>query len=366
MGRILQSFFGSFLIVYLIATLFGIVGCSKEPDKYQEGTESFALVQQLKGIISIGQGRDAAAPDEPRIIMISCSKGEMDTLVKPAMVRSISGPSQKGTIAYIESGWDADKKDFWKSLKVRNTAGKLLASHFTVYGDERYKYGDYISISPDGRYVAYLLLTKKNQMPGALLMSGSIMILDLNNSAAINTPIIALDDYLTWFPNSEEVLFTSLSVRSKIPKGDSLPASPYGTFPKKWHQYPVAYVYNLKTQKVRMLYPGIHSHLSQDGKSVLLLNGGTWALIDVGSLNPKQLNVPSDFWIEPRVLLNDQKCLYVGFPTKGTMIKRSQYGSFSSGSLMKSLKIADINTWEFQTIMPYFDYRDPISFGPAE
>ena len=241
-----------------------------------------------------------------------------------------------------------------------------MAAHFAVYGDECDKYGEYISMSPDGRYVAYLLLTKQNQMPGALLTSGSIMVWDLNNSETIKTPIVGLEDYITWFPNSEEVLFTSLSVRSKIPKGDSLPASPYGTSQEKWQQYPVAYIYNLKTRKVRMLYPGIDSHLSQDGKSVILLNGGTWTLIDVMNLKPKQLNVPSDFWIEPRVLLNDQKCLYVGFPTKGAEIKRSKYGSFSCGSLMKALKIADLNTWEFQTIVPYFDDRDPISFGPAE
>jgi hypothetical protein len=360
--RSLQSFFGSFPIVYLIATLFGVSGCFKQPAKYQEGTESSDLVQQLKGVISIGQGRDAAAPDQPRIFMVSCSKGKMDTPVKPLIARSISGPSRKGTIAYIESGWDDYKSDsWWWSLRVCNTKGKLLATRFTVYGDNRYKYGEHISMSPDGRYVAYLLITKKTQMPTALLTSGTIIIWDLNNNETINTRIVGLDDYIEWFPNSEDILFTSL-----VPRQHKFPASPFGASEEKWQKYPVAYVYNLKSREARRLHPGIHSHLSQDGKSVLLLNGGTWTLVDVESLNPKQLNVPPGFWIEPRVLLNDQKCLYVGYPTRGTKIRWIKYGSFSYGSVMGALKIADLNTWEFQTVVPYFDYRDQVSFALAE
>jgi hypothetical protein len=66
------------------------------------------------------------------------------------------------------------------------------------------------------------------------------------------------------------------------------------------------------------------------------------------------------------VLLNDQKCLYVGYPTRGTKIRWIKYGSFSYGSVMGALKIADLNTWEFQTVVPYFDYRDQVSFALAE
>jgi hypothetical protein len=339
-----------------------MAGCVQEPSRFQEGKESPHLAQQLTGEAAIGQGLDTAAPDQPRIVTVSFPTVEKKLVASSAMVDAITGPSRGGIIAYIESGWDGNKGAFWKSLKTCDVRlGKALATCFTVYGAECDKYGRHIAISPDGRYVAFLLLTGEDQMPGALLTSGTIMLWDLKREQSTTTSITALNDFLSWFPNSEELLFTALSDRGNM---NALPRSPLTLQAQEaWSRYPVSFVYHVMTKKVRSLHPGIHTLLSPDGQTILLLNGGLWTLVDTGSLASKQLGVPSGYWLAPRALLNDRKCLYVGFPTEGSVVRRSKYGSFSVGSLMKSLKVGDLDTWEFQTIIPYFDYRDPVSFG---
>jgi hypothetical protein len=342
-------------------------GCAKESVRYQEGSESNSLAQNIKGYVLVGQGRDAALPDEPQIVLISLPECEKKVLMRDVHVHSISGPSKNGIIAYIEISrkqmslidrllYLLPRDDWWESLKTCDMQGKVLE---TCYTKSVRSIGDItknIAISPNGRYVV-------------CVTSGLLTIWDVNSGGTFTTQVPAEDDVLSWFPDSDEILFTQLHSRNEIPDGNSLPAPPYGY----WHsdkdkllKYPVASVYNVKTQEVRMLLPGIHVRLSPDGKSALLFNGDIWLLVNVNDATSRQIQGPLGYQDDPPILLNNQMCLLAGLPAKGTNPRWTIFGSFRAGMLMKSLKIVRLNTPEVETIVPYFDPRDHISFGTME
>jgi hypothetical protein len=56
--------------------------------------------------------------------------------------------------------------------------------------------------------------------------------------------------------------------------------------------------------------------------------------------------------------------IYWGLPTAGTNIAYTKNNSPLSGPKeMLTIKIAEINTTKFQTIVPYIDPRKAVSFG---
>jgi hypothetical protein len=55
--------------------------------------------------------------------------------------------------------------------------------------------------------------------------------------------------------------------------------------------------------------------------------------------------------------------IYQSRPTQGRPVIRSPYGSFRAGIQMLPIKISDLSTGRFQTIIEAVDPRNPMAFG---
>src|SRR4051794_7608189 len=97
----------SFKIAVLLEFVFGlgVLGCSREPARFAEGSESVGLTQKMAGYLVLKQGGDAAEPAKPRIVAISFPRVEQ-SVVREGWLRTLSGPNEQGRIAFIE-----DKQD---------------------------------------------------------------------------------------------------------------------------------------------------------------------------------------------------------------------------------------------------------------
>jgi hypothetical protein len=63
-------------------------------------------------------------------------------------------------------------------------------------------------------------------------------------------------------------------------------------------------------------------------------------------------------------LLNGSLVLYWGLPTTGSVLRYTQHNSPLVGKkLMLTVKVAQINSNKFLTLVPYVDPRDRVSFG---
>ena len=62
-------------------------------------------------------------------------------------------------------------------------------------------------------------------------------------------------------------------------------------------------------------------------------------------------------------LLSKDLIIFRGPPTEGAEPRWVKRGSFTVGTQMDALKIGDMRTGQFQTIMPYADFRESLSFG---
>ena len=96
-----------------------------------------------------------------------------------------------------------------------------------------------------------------------------------------------------------------------------------------------------------------------------------YAKFDMAAGSLTSVRLPSDFsgnWVQgPLWLIDDDLLLYVGKPPPAAPVKMTENNSPLVGPKpLMSLKLAELSTGRFQTIIPDFDTRTPVSFGATE
>jgi hypothetical protein len=351
------------LVPLLILSII-FIGCFKEEIRFVEGPETNNLTEMATGYLIVNQSWDSAEPDPPRILAISLPD------LKQTVVRqrgkdwlwTVSGPDNKGRIAFVEGN---NKKHRLKTIYLDGSREELI---FERPGDpiSDNVIGEHLAISPTGGLIAFISQGTYDQNPGAYLPLGSIEIWDVTKKTGYDTGIIAIDDWLWWSPDGKELAYVALVKREQIPKEYSLPGSPYGEEHEKeygrWENYPVVYILNIETNQSRILHPGWHPVFSVDWDKALVYSRNIY-LIDIKTGQPQPFDYPSSSWSMPRFLLPNNLAIFLKQPTVGTTPRWLKRGSFSVGSSMWAIKLGDIDTWKFQTVLPYWDFRDELSFG---
>ena len=105
--------------------------------------------------------------------------------------------------------------------------------------------------------------------------------------------------------------------------------------------------------------------ISPDGRSVLIANAdlNSYRRID---LEPTKMTMVKwkGAWGEPIAWPAEDIALSWCLPTQGTQIKYTQNNSPLVGpKLMLTVKLTRFNTDEFETVVPYIDPRQKVSFG---
>jgi hypothetical protein len=335
----------------------GLSGCSREPARFVEGAESVGLTQKVTGYLTLNQGWDAAEPARPRILAISFPDLKQ-SIVREGWAWTLNGPNKQGRIAFSD-----DKPDGYqiKTILLDGTNEELI---FEKPGTP---YDACLAISPIGDRIAFVGGEVHSQNPGAYLAMGKLEIWDTVKKESRDTHIIALSQPIYWSPDGRELAFVILADRKNIPNNQRLPGSPNGTDEERkyghWDRYPAVHILNTETGEERFLCAGWHALFSPDWKTTLVRSGDEYLQVDMDTGQSTSIKLPLTIQGSPQFLLSNDFIVFRGPPTAGATPRWLKRGSFKVGTQMDAIKIGDIRSGDFQTVVPYADFRDDLSYG---
>jgi hypothetical protein len=344
-----------------------LAGCQESPGAFVDGPESADLAGRIAGHLVVKQGRDTTNND-PRILALSLPdlqrsvvrkySGADRSLTYTGWVEAASGPDQEGRIAFVEETAFQSKEYVVKSVRLDGADEREL---FRSYGRGL---ADTLSLSPSGSRIAYVGDVTDAQMPGALLETGPLQVRDQARGKVLRFGAAVVTQPPSWFPDSKRLALVELvpkePIAAQIQAG--LGADPkFLSGVENWQRLPVIYVLDVETGEKTYLHVGWRPLVSIDGRTVLF-RWGSYRLIDVATRTSRRTSWPGR-WLPPIALLPGGLLIYPGLPTRGTEVRRIKYGSFSVGSVLGSIKVADLETGRFQTLIEYADPREKFSFG---
>lgn len=328
------------------------------------GPESPNLRGKLKGHLILAEPVGG-------ISSITLSSGVKSTLRPPDFrdiadipnAHSVSGPDTAGRFAFVDNRMVLKQHEL-HVMKLDGTGARTLFERpgDALWGDP---VGDHLALSPRGEQIALISDLTRVQMdsPPAYLGEGTLETWDIRKAAGTKHGITALDTALSWFPDGRKLAYVSLLPPGTLPPDPSGEDSVAGSF-GGWLRQPITCILDLDTGKSRPLHRGWNPVVSSDGKTLLLCDFEThWHLVDVHTGKSRPVSAPGA-WGPPLALRDSKLVLYPALPTAGSKIQWTRNNSPLVGKkLMLTIKVADLDTGEFQTLFDTYDARMAISAG---
>jgi hypothetical protein len=311
--------------------------------------------------------------------------GMSESVVRPAApeevdvfatVHSLNGPDSSGRIAYIEDHFfvasEKERKHVLKTVRIDGTnevqiferSGSAMWSG-SLAG--RGEIGLHLALAPSGDKVAFLSGLTAKQMPGLLWNAGSIEIWDVRKKARITTVQPAIDSSMSWLPDGKRLCYVRLVARGELPQ-PAAGLNRYDDFLKSWDEVPAVYVFDLDSGQSRFLHVGWLPIVASDGKTALV--GGwisrsemAWSRVDMQKGESNPVRWPGDAQGAIAVV-EDDLVVYWGWPTEGAQALFTEHNSHPRGRKpMLTIKVALLDSGEYQTLMPHLDPRARVCFG---
>jgi len=352
-----------FLFVFLIT-----ISWSRPPAlPTVEGPEDSGLLKGKSGYIVINL-------PEQGMIAISVPGLERKIILPPGGIgkglHNISGPDKTGRIAFIYS--DMGSFFSWRgkhSLRTVRLDGQGEDAVFERSGDAvtSHEIGESLAWSAQGGNVAFVSNIEFVQMrnPDAYLAYGKLEIWNVDSKKAYEVNETVLDSGFSWFPNAEQLAYVALVPRSDIPK-EPWP-DPEAFEDISWPEIPVVKIYDLTSGESRILHVGWDPVVSPDGMSLVASlpdAAESPIIVDVRTGESRMGAWPGTFWNGVIAYVDSDTILYRGLPTVGAEPKLGvQYSPLVGKKQLLTLKIADINSGAFMTVVDYVDRRHEVSFG---
>jgi hypothetical protein len=338
------------------------------PDATVQGPEKTDLASSVAGYIVMGplsSGITAVRLPtmEEIVVRTQWSADTGDT----ATIHTLSGPDGDGRIAYIEDHlFVADQKDERHLLKTIQIDGTQDTEVFTRPGNAMWtrSIGEHLALSPTRGRVAFLSQLMPIQMPSALLDIGGVEVWDLQAKSGRTTILSALDAGLSWFPDGQRLAYVKPAAPGNFASAEeSAPFFGQGT--AAWPTIPAVYVYDIDSRTDSFLHIGWRPVVASDGKSVLVENfQGERRLVDATTGKSKVVTWPGVAWGGAIAIPAEDVVVSWGLPTAGSTVKFTEHNSALRGQkLMLTMKVAKLNSTEFQTVVPFIDPRMHVSFG---
>lgn len=342
---------GHRLAVFLGCVAFLTAGCvfgGREAPRFVDATETAALARTATGCLLINQSWDAAQPDRPRILAVSLPDLRQTVVHRqhePHYIWSVAGPDRQGRIALVESDlFGEHKRHTLKTIRLDGSSEDLV---FDRPGDplREQAIGQHLALSPTAGLVAFMSDGHGHQLPSAYMIEGPLEIWDVEKKTGRSTGIVAVDAPWAWAPDGRRLAYVSITTGQDPVLGVS--------------------VLDLTTRTTRFLHRGGGAMFSADGHDVLVLDKPEAVLVDVETGTRRRWLTPRG-WQAPVAMLPNHLLLFVADPTRGTAPRWLRFGSFKSGHLMEAVKLGDLSNGAFQTVVPYSDFRDEMSFGTPD
>ena len=133
--------------------------------------------------------------------------------------------------------------------------------------------------------------------------------------------------------------------------------------PRSRYDLPVVTVLDVRTNTKTAFMIGTQPLVWQDGRTILVSGApGKWWQVDVESREVRRIEWPGN-WEGPIASLGSNLLLYRGLPTEGTEPRWRGASPIAVKRALGSLKIAEVDTGNFQTLLTYLDPRREVSFG---
>jgi WD40 repeat protein len=254
------------------------------------------------------------------------------------VVHSLSGPDHIGTIAYIENHMELVSSKH--KLKTINIDGKNDEVIFSRSGDALWDHvaGNFLALSPIGGFVALICNVKDCDI-------GTLEIWDIKKKKNLDVKLPAFNAPLSWFPDGTMLAYTG--VRNQNGKNMSS-----------------IFIYDLKENKNNFFANGEGALVSPDGKSIIIGQADhSLALFNYKTKVSRTLKIPGLVGF-PMGFANNNRILAFCLPTKGGPAQWTKNNSPLVGAKpIIAIKIIDLETGEFQTVLNSVDPRREVSSG---
>ena len=353
------------VLLTLCIVVVGPFGCVRPSIRTVPGPENPALLSGLQGYIVIDRSNGGivgeALPALQELVI-------RHTGPEIGAIHSVSGPDSLGRVAFIENHM-IENRHLVKVMRIDGSGEELVVerSGDALWGKE---IGDHLALAPTGGLVAFVtnLSRVKLRKPRAYFKRGRIAIWDVDTKEPLPTGTTALDDNLCWFPDGRRLVYVDLLSRDeavKVLRKHVDPTEDYGTVLIERKQVPVVHVMDTTTGRTEALHVGLGPVVSADGTRVLMRDfEGRWRMLDLNRHRSQPVSAPGRAWPGAIALFDASLVLYWAWPTDGTELRWTQNNSLCIGPKpMLTLKVADLRTGDFRTVVPYIDPRRDVSYG---
>ena len=286
-------------------------------------------------------------------------------------VHALAGPDAEGRIAYLEDRFfgeaEAERSHALKTIRVDGTedrriferAGSAMWAGSAIGHGE---VGKQLALAPTGGLVSFVSGLSPKQMPGSLLLNGTLEVWNVVDGVRVPSQQSALDLPMSWFQGGRQLCFVKLVARADLPASvGELDA--YGSFVRSWDEVPAVHVLDLDSGRSRFLHVGWLPVVASDGRSELVgwwhsNSELAWRRVDVATGHTSPLPLP-----------RDAQCL-AALPFD-RVVFRSAMGSeeratgrWPSGKPPRlAVWIARLGTGERASLLDDVDPLDCVSFG---
>ena len=313
-----------------------------------------------------------------RIIKVISLPNLNETTLRPILkmdghdlyINNISGPDKHGTIVCVQFSYD--KKYYLTRQALNGTNQDVI---FSYAGDIDFLFStNALSLAPVGGLAAFTKILKVDYdyQKKWNYVDAQLEIWNVDSKKIEATIPSVGTDGVSWFPDGEKFAY----VKDLYPEDPEFKNYSQAELSKlgDWdYRIPLIFIHDLKIHQDTFLSVGHNPIVSFDGSYILVGDShGKPYRIDIATKEVRRIDWPGRHlnalygnWILG--FTGPDQILYWGLPTKGVSPKWTVNNSpFVGTKPMPTIKLVNLKTEEFQTVIDSIDPRDKISYGLSD